>query len=80
MTTTDHPTTITRLDRWRLAWYLKRVKDQLPNIPDNQWNHLRAELDADITEAAERVGMRQAIADLGPAKELGRSYFAALDL
>ncbi|MCL1841012.1 MAG: hypothetical protein FWF75_04570 [Propionibacteriaceae bacterium] len=74
------PRRITLPQRWQRFWYLYRVHEQMPNVSSEQWDTLRKELVADTDEAAAHVGMRQALADLGPAKDLAAHYNDALDL
>jgi hypothetical protein len=71
---------ITARDRFRLYLYLESVHDWMPRISRRAWRPLRRELMADTIEAARRVGIRQAIADLGPARSLANHYYDALGL
>ena len=71
---------ITLYDRWRLFWYLDLVYDLMSGSDLRAWRDVRRELMANTKEAATHVGMRQAIADLGPARDLARRYSDAMDL
>ena len=74
-------TTRTRLsagDSLRKDWYLLRFGYHMQDFPNRRYKPIRAELSAQLDEAAAHVGMRQAVADLGHPAALAEQYVASL--
>jgi hypothetical protein len=71
---------VTTLDKLRLAHYLGRLHDGLPTISSKTWKEIKLDLVPDLHEAAAKVGMKQALEDLGSPAELANRYREALGL
>ncbi len=61
-------------DRWRRWSYLQDVDLWLSGLPRHRRRAILTELRANLAEAAAAVGMSEAIAELGTARSLARSY------
>jgi len=68
------------VDRWRRKWFTESLSLHLPDISQRDWRKLRRTLRNDLVDAAQTVGMKQAIADLGSVRRLADEYREALDL
>lgn len=67
-------TRLTLADRWRRWSYLQDVELWLWDMPGARRRTLLRELRANLADAAADQGMAEAIAELGPARPLARSY------
>jgi len=69
-------------DRWKIARYLGRMDEALPDLISpadfRRWRALRSDLRAGVLAAALDVGVDQALADLGPVEVLAREYDLAI--
>lgn len=69
-------TTITTRDRLALSWYLTRFSWAMQDYPGRAYRRIREDLRRDTLAAADDVGMRRALADLGHPRVLAERYIA----
>jgi hypothetical protein len=66
-------------DTIRREWYLLRFSWDMQDYPQRAYRRIKSDLRRDLTVAAQDVGLRQAIADLGHPRVLAERYAAELD-
>lgn len=74
MTTRPSPTD--RLRRW---WFLTRFAWAMQDVPHKHHRTIRDDLRREIDAAAQEVGLRRALTDLGHPRVLAERYVAELD-
>lgn len=75
-TSTSIPLTVR--DRLALEWYLLRFELAMQDHPGREYRRIRRDLRTSAVTAAQDVGMRQALADLGHPYALADEYRATL--
>lgn len=80
MTTTARPTArLTVRERARLSRWMVRFELAMQDYPAREVRRLRRELRAAVLDDATRVGLAEALRDLGSPRRLAAAYFADLD-
>lgn len=72
--TTSTTADLRRTDRLRRDWYLLRLEWALQDYPHKALSRLKRDLRTELTLAAQDVGMRRAVADLGHPRALAERY------
>lgn len=70
--------TLSTTDLLRREWYLFRFSWPMQDYPQRQYRQVRRELRESLTAAAQDVGMRRAVADLGHPRTLAEGYIGSL--
>ncbi len=71
------PTNLTLLDRLRIEGRVWSLDQQLYDLPRRQRIATRREVRSNVVSAAESVGARKALANLGTTRELAEEYLQA---